>query len=126
MRCQTEGSINHLEGFFSVLSGKPYEGYEIHMGRTEAEDDQEELSVIVSGKKNVYGSYVHGIFDKSDIASAIVEELAKKKGIQIENGLFEDYQSFKEKQYDKLADTLRQYLNMEEIYGMLREAKLDE
>ena len=34
----------------------------------------------------------------------------------------EDYQSFKEKQYDKLADTLRLYLNMEEVYGMLRDA----
>ena len=27
-----------------------------------------------------------------------------------------------EKQYDKLADTLRLYLNMEEVYGMLRDA----
>ena len=34
--------------------------------------------------------------------------------------------AFKEKEYDKLADTLRMYLNMEEIYGMLREAKIEE
>ena len=27
---------------------------------------------------------------------------------------------------DKLADTLRMYLNMEEIYGMLREARIEE
>ena len=26
--------------------------------------------------------------------------------------------------YDKLADTMRSYLDMEEIYGMLREARL--
>lgn len=36
-----------------------------------------------------------------------------------------DYQRFKESQYDKLADTLREYLNMEEIYGMLREAQME-
>ena len=36
-----------------------------------------------------------------------------------------DYQSFKETQYDKLADTLRKHLNMEEIYGMLREARME-
>ena len=37
----------------------------------------------------------------------------------------EDYHAFKERQYDQLADTLREYLNMEEIYGMLREAHLE-
>lgn len=125
-RCQTKGMINPLKGIFSILSGMPYIGYEIHMGSTKTENDQDISSIIVSGKnENIYGSYVHGIFDKGNIAAAIVEALAVKKGIQIENGLFEDYQSFKEKQYDKLADTLREYLNMEEIYGMLREAKLD-
>lgn len=31
----------------------------------------------------------------------------------------EDYHAFKERQYDQLADTLREYLNMEEIYGCL-------
>ena len=55
----------------------------------------------------------------------MVKALAVKKGITIEDGVFEDYQSFKEKQYDKLADTLRAYLNMEEIYGMLKEAHLE-
>ena len=29
-----------------------------------------------------------------------------------------------QRQYDKLADTLREYLRMEEIYGMLREARI--
>ena len=47
------------------------------------------------------------------------------KDFVIENGVLEDYRTFKEKQYDKLADTLREYLNMEEIYGMLREAHLE-
>ena len=125
-RCQTEGKIAGLEGIFSELSGKTFSGYEIHMGCTQYADQQNIDSVIVSGEnKNVYGSYVHGIFDCGEIASTVVEVLAKKKGIQIENGRFEDYQSFKEKEYDKLADTLRQYLNMEDIYGMLREARME-
>ena len=75
---------------------------------------------------DIYGTYVHGIFDKGCIATAVVKALAKKKGIWIGEGAFEDYRSFKEKQYDKLAETLRQYLNMEEIYGMLREAHLED
>ncbi len=81
--------------------------------------------VIISGSnKNVYGTYVHGIFDKGNIAETVIQTLAKCKGITIQQGEIDDYQSFKEKQYDKLADTLREYLNMEEIYGMLRDANI--
>lgn len=76
-------------------------------------------------RKNVYGSYVHGLFDTGTAAGAVVQALADKKGIRLESGEMEDYQTFKEKQYDKLADTLRLYLDMEEIYGMLREARLE-
>lgn len=133
VRCQVEGRLHELEGVFTKLSGLEYVGYEIHMGRTKnSENGQEpqeilhEERIILSGRnRNVYGTYVHGIFDKGGIATTVVQTLAKKKGILIENGAFEDYQSFKEKQYDKLADTLREYLNMEEIYGMLREAHLE-
>ena len=134
VRCQMEGKLPKLEGVFAGLSGLEYLGYEIHMGKTELSENEiedginalHEKKIIVSGRnKNVYGTYVHGIFDKGCIATAVVKALAKKKGIGIGEGAFEDYRSFKEKQYDKLADTLREYLNMEEIYGMLREARME-
>ncbi len=35
------------------------------------------------------------------------------------------YGQFKQMQYDRLADTLREYLDMDAVYGMLREAKYD-
>ena len=89
-------------------------------------NDEAEHRVVVCGENpNVYGSYVHGLFDFGTMAGDIVKILAKNKGIEIRDGEFEDYQSFKEKQYDKLADILRMYMNMEEVYGMLREANLD-
>ena len=133
VRCQVEGRLNKLKGVFSALSGFSYVGYEIHMGETKWTENKKEMAqseagekAIISGSnKNVYGTYIHGIFDKGDIATAIVQALAEKKGITIKNGIFEDYQDFKEKQYDKLADTLRAHINMEEIYGMLREAHLE-
>ena len=37
----------------------------------------------------------------------------------------QNYQEFKETQYDKLAETLREYLDMDAVYGMLREARYD-
>lgn len=131
VRCQTKGNINLLTGSLQVLSGMAYEGYEIHMGQTYLVEngvtlEKEIDTAVISGeRKNVYGTYIHGIFDKGEIAATVVNMLAEKKGIRMENGEFEDYQSFKEKQYDKLADMLREYLNMEEIYGMLREAHLE-
>ncbi len=136
VRCQMEGKLPELDGIFSNLSELEFAGYEIHMGKTDLSESGKEIEIrndalhekkiIVSGRnKNVYGTYVHGIFDKGCIATAVVQALAEKKGVLIEKGDFEDYQSFKEKQYDKLADTLREYLNMEEIYGMLREACLE-
>ena len=136
VRCQMEGKLPKLDGIFSNLSELELAGYEIHMGKTDFSESGKEIEIrndalhekkiIISGRnKNVYGTYVHGIFDKGCIATAVVQALARKKGIWIEEGAFEDYRSFKEKQYDKLADTLREYLNMEEIYGMLREARLE-
>ena len=88
-------------------------------------DEISEKIVTFASDKNVYGTYVHGLFDYGNTANILIQTLSEKKGIKVENGIFEDYQTFKEKQYDKLADTLRVYLNMEEIYGMLREANLE-
>ena len=125
-RCQVEGEIEELEGIFRTISGYGFKGYEIHMGTTVSTESSQISTVAMSAlNQNVYGSYVHGLFDRGSIANAMVQALAEKKGIKIEDGMFENYQTFKEKQYDKLADTLRMYLDMEEIYGMLREANLE-
>ena len=133
LRRQASGTLNETAGVFSALSGLAYEGYEIHMGRTEGArgkegknvgQEEQETAVLHSDGENVYGTYLHGFFDKGEIAETVVRSLAQRKGISLEEHTPEDYGSFKEKQYDRLADTLRSSLNMEEIYGMLREARL--
>ena len=55
----------------------------------------------------------------------IVDYIADKNGIDVNDSAIVSYKSFKEKQYDRLADTLREYLDMDAVYGMLREAKYD-
>ena len=126
-RCQIKGTIGTQKCIFQSLSGKEFTGYEIHMGKTRYRDGTECKETMISDEKaQVYGSYVHGIFDQGSIAAEVVEALAIKKGITLEDLEFSDYQQFKETQYDKLADTLRIYLDMEAIYGMLREAKLED
>lgn len=125
VRRQISGSLNVLGGIFESLSHLGYTGYEIHMGQTgEALADKAEASEpeTIRGNGNVYGTYVHGIFDKGNIAETVIRALAEKKGFLESQVSFEDYQAFKEKQYDKLADTLREYLDMNAIYQMLKEA----
>jgi len=126
-RCQVKGRVNPQKGVFQNLSGKEFIGYEIHMGKTRWRDKTECKKTMISDEKGqVYGTYVHGIFDQGSIAAEVVEMLAIRKGITLEELEFSDYREFKETQYDKLADTLRIYLDMEAIYGMLREAKVED
>lgn len=125
-RCQVEGKIGTLPGIFSELSGCSYQGYEIHMGSThiDGEASEEWKAPVYGTRQNVYGSYIHGLFDQGYTAEAVVRALAKKKGLSLMEGKIQDYRKFKETQYDKLADAMRMYFHMEEIYGMLREARL--
>lgn len=126
IRSQVKGKLQDVDGIFLGLCGLSYEGYEIHMGRsyhTRTKQDITAPVVVSEDAHNIYGTYIHGIFDRGEIASAIIRQLAMIKGVSLD-GTMEDYRSLKEKQYDKLADTLRSYLDMEEIYGMLRESRL--
>ena len=68
---------------------------------------------------NVYGTYVHGIFDSMDVVNAVVHALAERKGIDPEGLAQVDYAAYKETQYNKMADILRQHLDMEAIYRIL-------
>lgn len=68
---------------------------------------------------NMYGAYVHGIFDGPGIAEAIIACLAKQKGLSMEQVQSADYASYRQQQYDKLADTLRSSLDMDAIYRMM-------
>ena len=129
-RRQIRGVINELEGTLHVLSGSSFYGYEMHMGQTMITDEEKlgdagGRTVVTGSNKNVYGSYVHGLFDQGNMALAVTEALAGKKGVCLEDGSPRDYQAFKQTQYDKLADTLRLHLDMEEVYGALKEARLE-
>ena len=129
VRRQVQGTVNQLEGIFSTLSGLEFEGYEIHVGDTKrredvCQQDKTEAAFVTGSGKNVYGTYIHGIFDKAEIVAALVCALAKKKDILLNQREWMDYRNFKETQYDKMADILSEYLDMEGVYGMLREAHI--
>lgn len=127
---QFEGKFGTAGGIFSDLSGLDIEGYEIHMGRTAMNSDMgsgHEETYFTSGKTgissgNVYGTYIHGLFDRGEIAGTVVKALADKKGVKLSVDQASDHRAFKEKEYDRLADILRDSLDMDRVYAMLKEA----
>lgn len=109
---RTAGSFSGVMGMMSCLNGLNYNGYEIHMGRSDA-------SLPLMGSGNVYGSYIHGIFDEPGITDAILGALCEKRGLAGKlPGTF-DLQTYKQQQYDLLADTVRAGLDMDFVYRVL-------
>ena len=110
-------SFDHINlyqiGELSCLNGLAYEGYEIHMGRSRA------ARSAVTGGGNVYGSYIHGIFDAPGVADAVLGALCRKKGLSPDIlGSF-DPAAYREEQYNKLAQVVREGLDMELVYRIL-------
>lgn len=113
IQTQTSGVFSGIEGLLSGLNGKRYEGYEIHMGRSE------QILPPLVGNENVYGSYIHGVFDAPGITDEILKAVCKQKDIDFEAlGTF-DMAAYKERQYDILADTVRNGLDMNLVYRVL-------
>jgi len=99
--------------FQNELEGK---GYEIHMGETVSEDNNP-LCTIEGTKEDGYllnlktwGTYIHGIFDNKEIINSVLAESGQKATTEM------NFQQFKEEQYDKLADLIRENIDMEYIY----------
>ena len=110
---QTGGVFGTISGPLHSLSGMAYTGYEIHMGRS-----GQQLPPLVS-RGNVYGSYIHGIFDGAGIAQAVIGDLAARKGIDSGTLTVFDPERYKQEQYDKLADAVRGGLDMDFVYRVL-------
>ena len=128
-RTRISGTFLEMGGILRALSGQPFEGYEIHMGTSAWKEGAVPL-IQVDEKAagtchgNIYGSYVHGIFDRSEAAGALVQAVGNAKGISTEDMKSVDFQAFKETQYDLLADGLRKSMDMEKIYQILNDGIL--
>lgn len=125
-RTRVKGKFGTVEGIFAGLSGVELEGYEIHMGETKRAEGGKALTYLettdtIDGayENQIYGSYVHGIFDKDQVVKEIIQALGKKKGIDMSNLAKFDLEAFKETQYDILAAEMRKHLDMDKIYEIL-------
>lgn len=132
-RTRVSGTFGEVKGLLKDLSGTELEGYEIHMGTSTLADEASHLSMLKSAvdesdsfekadgaqSGNVYGSYVHGIFDAPEVAKQIISIMLKEKGYDAANVQAFQMQEYKEKQYDLLADAVREALDMEAVYKII-------
>lgn len=127
-RTRVRGIYRSAQGLFAPLNGTPFEGYEIHMGDTALEEGASPLAELFSpdgaskpdgaARGNVWGSYVHGIFDHAESARALVNALMTHKGLDCSTAAV-DWGTYQEEQYDKLAAGLRESLDLHRIYKIL-------
>ena len=129
VQVKKEDRIGKLKGPLSLLSDLPVSGYEIHMGRTESSDPagstEEHGAGILLETGNVYGTYLHGFFDGPEVIPALRKSLAQRRGITLPEEDKVEYQEFKEREYDRLAEVLRQSLAMDRIYSIMGIARGD-
>lgn len=136
-RTRISGKVLKMAGALADMAGTVLEGYEIHMGSTTLDPGTMPLVELQNEtrgaggvhrtdgaqRKNVYGCYVHGIFDQEDISSAFLSSLLKHKGYNPGSIHVRNWHEYKEEQYDRLADIIRKSLKMEEIYRIIEKRK---
>ena len=107
------------------FAGAALTGYEIHMGKTETDAppfcrfENGDTDGAVCGA--VFGTYLHGLFDSGKPVDRLAQYLAARKGITVSNAPVETRAAYRNRQYDLLADTVRQSLDMPRIYEIMEE-----
>lgn len=108
-------------------------GYEIHMGETRLAEGTKAFSSIdvrcgtaenaadgaMDLEGRVFGTYIHGIFDSALFTRRLLNAVRTRKGLMPLENKAKDYWTFKEEQYDRLADIVRGSLDMEQIYRIM-------
>jgi adenosylcobyric acid synthase len=107
---------------FKDLKGIKVTGYEIHNGVSTSDHvgcfTSSDGSLLGQMKNNVFGTYLHGIFNNDNFRTAYINIVRRAKGLSSLNTSC-NFKEFKESQYDKLAALTEENLDMETIYKIL-------
>ena len=102
------------------FAGARMTGYEIHNGRTTV--NGEPFCRLADGTPegcvcpNVFGTYLHGLFDSGELTQALVKLLCARKGISPRETRPASMAEYRQAQFDLLADGVRKALDMGAVY----------
>lgn len=114
-------NISDSDGILKGADGIEIKGYEIHQGVSSGSEkmilgNSDDIKGIVKG--NIIGTYVHGVFDNSEFTGFLLNKIREIKGLDKIDEYF-DFKEFKEQEYNKLADVIRNNLDIAKIYEIM-------
>jgi threonine-phosphate decarboxylase len=132
----TDKKTERVKGFtleFFKENMLPIEGYEIHMGQTrfmgevrhpfQIRIERNEMEFyhpdgVISQDGKLWGTYIHGILHNNDLRRSWLNQLRLARGWQAIAGSLH-FQNRRENAFDRLAEHVRNHLDMAKIYEMI-------
>ena len=117
------------------ISADNLQGYEIHMGHTTFTREADKHPFIVCQRRgktcasqegtanaagNVFGTYIHGVFDNDVFRRSVLNALRHSKGLEALANT-RNVMAEKQKAYEHLADVVEKALDMEKLYQIMGE-----
>ena len=105
------------------FAGAALTGYQIHTGRTEVQGVP--FCTLADGtpegcvQDNVFGTYLHGLFDTGELTEKLVALLCQRKGIAPDSAALIPMEQYRQQQFDLLADGVRGALDLDAVYAAM-------
>ena len=101
-------------------------GYEIHQGTTQWHSEQANISEyeqlftdqtlgIVDRERTLWGTYLHGIFDNGKWRRNWLNQIRSRQNLAPITNNVPDYSAQREEIFDKLADSIAEYLDLSKL-----------
>jgi len=104
-----------------MFEGQECKGYEIHQGITDTDE-------MVMQADHCIGTYIHGFLDNAPVIEHLIKQCHSslqsnsnsQSTVHSAQRKVTSYEEFKEEQYNKLADHVRKYVDIDRIYEILK------
>lgn len=112
----------------SGIKNETVSGYEIHNGISKIgksvipfiEDTDGEVIGVCNDKKDVAGTYLHGIFDSEEFSRIFIKSLKEKNNIKIsEEDILEKVSQYKDSEYDRIAKIFQENIDIDKLDDIL-------
>ena len=124
--CRMNAAMREVDGFRDMYLKSAYRSYgkqktmcHNRLAKNNGKDDG-------CCKGNVFGTYLHGLFDTGELTEALIRWLAQNKGLDPGEMEIIPHEIYVQQQYDILADGVRKVLDMDKIYEIMDRYEISE